>query len=104
VGFEISYSFDRNYEFVTLRLEITPEQELTSISGVYHCAFIYENELKDLFGVKIKHIDLDYNGHFYKLPVKTPFAPQPEAPVEIGEPLEVKTVESVVESAVKEDK
>jgi ech hydrogenase subunit D len=86
-GFELSYSFDKDYDFVTLRLEIPPETEITSISGVYHSAFIYENEIKDLFGVNIKHIALDYEGHFYKLPVKTPFNP-------------IKTVESV---AAKEE-
>lgn len=95
-GFEISYSFDRNYEFVTLRLEVPFEQEITSISGVYHAAFIYENELKDLFGVKIKHIDLDYNGNFYKVATKTPFNPQPEASVEVAPEMEIKTVESSV--------
>lgn len=93
VGFEISYSFDRDYDFVTLRLEIPPEQEITSISGVYHAAFIYENELKDLFGVNIRHIDLDYNGNFYKLAVKTPYHPQQP---EKGQEMDVKTVESVV--------
>ncbi len=100
VGFEISYSFDREYDFVTLRLEIPPDVEITSISGVYPCAFIYENELKDLFGVKIKHISLDYEGNFYKLPVKTPFAPQAtreSGEAAVGAPLEVKTVESVAQ-------
>lgn len=82
IGFELSYSFDKDYDFVTLRLEIPPETEITSISGVYYTAFIYENELKDLFGVNIKHIVLDYDGTFYKLAQKTPFNPQSEAQTE----------------------
>jgi ech hydrogenase subunit D len=86
IGFELSYSFDKDYEFVSIRLEIPPETEITSISGVYHSAFIYENELKDLFGVNIKHIVLDYDGNFYKLPVKTPFNP----PIETVESIAAK--------------
>lgn len=81
-GFEVSYSFDKDYSFVSVRIVIPPEQELTSISGVYYPAFIYENELKDLFGVKIKHINIDYQGSFYKLAQKTPFNPPAEGDAE----------------------
>ncbi len=74
-GMELSYSFDRNYEFINLRitLETGSDEELESISCFYPYAFLYENEIKELFGVKIKNIVLDYNNNLYKTSVDTPF-------------------------------
>jgi len=71
---EVNYSFDRNYEFANLRLTIaSTDEELPSISGIYWSAFLYENELHDLFGLKIKGIVVDYKGNFYKTTLKWPF-------------------------------
>ena len=72
-GFEINYTFDKDYEFQNLRLIIPHETEIMSISGIFSPAFLYENEMRELFGVIIKHINVDYNGHLYKLAIKTPF-------------------------------
>lgn len=77
-GFELTYSFDKDYDFVNLRVFVPEEEEITSITGIYYAAFIYENELKDLFGIKIRHIKLDYEGHFYQLATPTPFNPPKE--------------------------
>jgi ech hydrogenase subunit D len=73
-GFEINYSFDKAYEFVNLKLTIaSAETEIPSVSGIYFAAFLYENEIHDLFGIKIKSIAVDYHGAFYRMAVKTPF-------------------------------
>ena len=75
--FELNYSFDKNYEFVNLRLAIpSNSQEIPSISGIYLAAFLYENELHDLFGLNIKNIAVDYQGNFYRTTVKWPFSEQ----------------------------
>ena len=81
---ELNYSFDKGYQFLNLRLVLPPGGvgvEIPSVSGVYWCALIYENELHDLFGLNIKGIVLDYGGNFYKLAKKFPFidAPPPAA-------------------------
>jgi ech hydrogenase subunit D len=70
---ELSYSFDKNYDLVSLRFIATAEDEVSSISLIYSPAFIYENEIKELFGVNIVNITLDYNNNFYTIPVETPF-------------------------------
>jgi ech hydrogenase subunit D len=75
-GFELSYSFAREYEMITLRAQITEEDELSSISTVFPPAFLYENEMKDLFGIKIRLISLDYNGNLYRIEQKAPFKTQ----------------------------
>lgn len=75
-GFEITYTFDKDGKQSNLRLNISQDTEIMSISGVFFPAFLYENEMKDLFGVKIKHIALDFQGNLYKVSEKTPMNPQ----------------------------
>ncbi len=71
--FEINYSFDKDYKFMNLRLKITEGVVVPSITGVYLCAFIYENEIHDLFGVSIKDIAIDFKGNLIKTSIKNPF-------------------------------
>jgi ech hydrogenase subunit D len=78
-GFELTYGFDKNGELFSYRIHISQDTEIQSISSIYFPAFLYENELKDLFGVKIRNIVLDFQGNFYKLAKKTPFNPSSEA-------------------------
>jgi ech hydrogenase subunit D len=59
-GFELNYSFDK-------------EAVIKSVSGIYWNAFLYENEISDLFGIKIEGIAVDYGGNFYRTSVKSPF-------------------------------
>ena len=58
-GFEILYSFDKDHELTNLKLTIPEEEEVQSITGEYWGAFIYENEMHDLFGIKIINNELD---------------------------------------------
>ena len=81
-GFEVLYSFDLDGELVSLRLDMPANTEIDSISKIYWPAFIYENEMKDLFGLKIRHIELDFGGHFFRVAEETPWAPKTKAEVE----------------------
>lgn len=72
-GYDLTYSFGKNYEFICLRLHIKPETEVISISNIYAPAFLYENEIHDLFGINIKLMTLDYHGNLYRIEHKTPF-------------------------------
>jgi len=75
---ELSYSFmnDATYQFTTLRVVIDQDDEIYSVSEILPCAVFYENEMKELFGVKIKMINLDYNNKLYRINVETPFIPE----------------------------
>lgn len=77
-GAELTYSFDKDYDFVNLRLNIDDDTEIESISCIYPYSFMYENEIKELFGVKIRNISLDFNDSLYKIAEKTPFKTQKE--------------------------
>ena len=88
-GYEFTYSFDREYLFKNLRFTVVPGEEVPSISVIYPGAFLYENEIHDLFGVAITHIAIDYRGTLYRTALGTPFSidnvklpepPKPKAP------------------------
>ena len=73
-GFELDYSFaDPENNLETLRLNIGEDDEVLSISGVFAPAFLYENEMKELFGINISNISLDYQNKLYRIQVETPF-------------------------------
>ena len=65
--FRIIYSFDLERELVNLEVAIGKEDELPSVSGVYLCAFLVENEIKELFGVNISDIAVDLGGRLYMI-------------------------------------
>ena len=71
----VDYTFDdENLKFLNSRLELPRENpELPSITGIYFAAFIYENELHDLFGIKVDGNALDFGGQFYRIDAKQPF-------------------------------
>jgi ech hydrogenase subunit D len=72
-GIELSYSFDKEYDFINLRLNIDYDTTIESISMIYPYAFLYENEIKELFGVNITNISVDFDSTLYRIGVKTPF-------------------------------
>jgi ech hydrogenase subunit D len=72
---ELTYSFDLNGVLTNLRLHLPgTESRVPSISSVYGCAVLYENEIHDLFNVAVEGMALDFHGHLYKTAVKFPFA------------------------------
>ena len=72
-GYEILYTFGKDYEVKQLKVTLSEDQEVSSITSAFPCAFIHENEMHDLFGVKIKMINLDFEGKFYRTAIETPF-------------------------------
>ena len=73
-SYELTYSFDKEYQLVNYRITVAPQEEVPSVSVIYPNAFLYENEIHDLFGVPIRHITLDYCGTLYKTAISTPFS------------------------------
>ncbi len=73
-GFEVNYSFDKGFRLFNVRITLPLQgAEVKSISGIYWSAFLYENEMSDLFGIAVKDIAVDYRGKFYRTSVKYPF-------------------------------
>ena len=74
-GIQVLYSFDKDHILLNLRMTIQGDEEIQSITAEYWPAFIYENEMHDLFGIKIMNNALDYGGRFFKVSEPTPWNP-----------------------------
>src|ERR1044071_1741711 len=71
---EVTYSFDLNCALTNLRLQLpAAPPKLPSISSIYGCVILYENELHDLVNVQAEGMAVDFKGNFYTTAVKFPF-------------------------------
>ena len=61
--FDVIYHFDRDLKLKNYRVKVSKGAEVPSISKIYFCALLVENEIKELFGLNITNIAIDYGGH-----------------------------------------
>lgn len=73
-GFELLYTFGKEYDLLCLRINVMPGTEIMSISNIFEPAFLYENEIHDLFGIQVNLITIDYQGNLYRTEAKAPFS------------------------------
>jgi ech hydrogenase subunit D len=73
-GVELIYSLTNGAKAVeNYVLPLKGSVEIESVSNLFPGAFIYENEIHDLFGITFKNLSVDFGGHFFKLKGKTPW-------------------------------
>jgi Ni,Fe-hydrogenase III component G len=62
---EVTYLFSSKSgtELTCLRYKIGKDEEVASLSGTTLATVLIENEMKELFGLKIKDLAIDYGGH-----------------------------------------
>lgn len=72
-GAELLYSFDRESELLNLKVGVPDGERVGSITPFYWSAFVYENEVHDLFGVEFHGMALDYKGNFFRIAEKHPW-------------------------------
>jgi NADH:ubiquinone oxidoreductase subunit C len=60
--FEAYYHFGHGTEMRHLRMTFAKDAEAPSISGIYFAAFLAENEMSEMFGIKVTGLALDYRG------------------------------------------
>lgn len=70
---ELTYSFDLDSQLSNLRLPVPSGAHLPSITPIFGCAVLYENEIHDLFGVPVDGMSIDFKGNFYRTAIKHPF-------------------------------
>jgi ech hydrogenase subunit D len=71
---ELTYSFALEGRVTQFRLHLVEEApRVPSISSIYWCAFLYENEMHDLFNLTVEGMAVDFKGTLYKTAVKFPF-------------------------------
>jgi ech hydrogenase subunit D len=64
-GWELSYSFGLDLSMLSLRFRVGPSDDVPSVTALYPAAFLYENEIRDLFGLRIERIRGDWQGKTY---------------------------------------
>src|SRR5699024_9320627 len=72
-GCEMSYSFCQGYDMRTYRFIAWEGGAAARTSQIFPCAFLQENEAKELFGVKITLIKPDYRDKLYRIDEEAPF-------------------------------
>lgn len=72
-GVDLLYSFMKDGVLENLRVSgVKKGQQVPSITSQFLAAFVFENEIHDLFGVDITGIAIDFKGNFYALSQKEP--------------------------------
>ena len=75
---DLFYHFDKDLELSTLKMTVTKEDKIPSITNLYFSAFLVENEIKELYGLNIENINIDYEGKMYMT------ADSPDEPMTYG--------------------
>src|SRR5512145_1343852 len=81
----MNYSFDKDRHFRNLRFTVKPGETVPSIGLIYGNAFLYENEIHDLFGITIENMPIDYHGTLYQTRIRAPFALKEAKPAGDGD-------------------
>lgn len=77
---ELLYTFDKDYQMTNQTTDVPFGTSVASITPWYWSAFVYENEVHDLFGVEFTDSKLDYKGNFFRMSAKTPWKGKEAAP------------------------
>jgi len=70
---DVLYSYGKDLDMEMYKVDVPEGVSLPSITSYFWSAFIFENEIHDLFDVKFTGSVLDYKGNFFKLSTKTPW-------------------------------
>ncbi len=61
---EVTYYFkDAGLKTSAFRFKVGKDEEVPSMTGIYLTAVLIENEMKELFGLKMKDLAIDFGGH-----------------------------------------
>ncbi len=62
---DIIYHYDKNLTMRSYRLTVPIGQAVPSISDIYFCALLVENESRDQYGINWEGLILDFQGSLY---------------------------------------
>ena len=70
---DLYYSFMKDGKITNWRIEgVTKEDAVPSITDIFLAAFVFENEARELFGVNMQGIAIDFDGAMYAPAIETP--------------------------------
>lgn len=60
---DVIYHFDKDLKLKNFRVKVQKGEEIESISKIFLPAVLVENEMKELFGLNVQGMLIDYGGH-----------------------------------------
>jgi ech hydrogenase subunit D len=75
-GCEMIWTFEKANQLEHLRERVVPADEVPSVSGLYPFAHLYENEIRELFGLNVVGLNVDWKGQLYRTSQKVPLSPK----------------------------
>lgn len=73
---EVLYSVANGYDMENYKIDLPIDEEIKSFSDIFPAATLYENEIKELWGVQVTGMAIDYKNNFYRIEEDTPFKKQ----------------------------
>ena len=80
---EVIYSVAYNYTFENYKVIVPIDTEINTISDFFPSAMLFENEMKELYDVKVKSINPDYENKLYRIAKKAPFKKEVKEAVKV---------------------
>lgn len=71
--YDLTYSFARENDLRHYRMTVPEGAVIPSIGASYGGAFVYENEIHDLYGFTFTGMTIDFGGTFIRTSVPYPF-------------------------------
>lgn len=71
--YDLTYSFARENDLRHYRMTVPEGTVIPSIGAFYGGAFVYENEIHDLYGFTFTGMTIDFGGTFIRTSVPYPF-------------------------------
>ncbi len=75
-GVELTYTFIKGIDGECLVVVVPDGATIPSITGQYPIAFVYENEIQDLYGIRVEGLTPDFKGSFYNVSIPAPMNPR----------------------------
>ena len=73
---EVTYSVNLDYTMENYKIKLPVDEEVKSFSDIFPAAALYENEIKELWGVQVIGMAMDYQNKFYRIKEDAPFKKQ----------------------------
>ncbi len=72
-GIDLYYTFMKDGVLHNYKVaHVTPDQQVPSVTDQFLSAFVFENEARELFGVDMRDIAIDFGGRMYDVSEKAP--------------------------------
>ena len=71
---ELTWSFEKAGRLEHVRELVTEADEVPSITSSFPSAYLAENEMRELFGVRMTGLSVDLDGQLYQTSSKVPFS------------------------------